>query len=58
MALLTDGNIINSSAVNEVINLVKSVMGLFGEYPLNILLIATLMFVGFRLFGSASRAVR
>lgn len=58
MPYLSSETMINSGLVNEVINLTKSVMGLFSEYPLNVFLIATLMFVGFRLFGSAANAAR
>lgn len=47
---------INTSLVGEFIALVKSVMGLFGEFPLNVLLIATLSFVAFGLFRRAKRA--
>ena len=42
--------VINSSIVTELVNLVKSVMGLFSEFPLNVLLIASLCFVAFGLF--------
>lgn len=48
--------VINSSIVTELVNLVKSVMGLFSEFPLNVLLIASLCFVAFGLFSRAKRA--
>ncbi len=55
---LTDGATqIDTSIVNELLDLVKSVMGLFSEFPLNVILIAGLCFVAFRLFGAARRAV-
>lgn len=48
--------VINTSIVTEVVELVKSVMVLFSEFPLNVLLIASLCFVAFGLFGRAKRA--
>lgn len=48
--------VINSGVVTELINLVKSVMGLFSEFPLNVLLIASLCFVAFGLFSKAKRS--
>lgn len=47
---------IDTSIVTEVINLTKSVMGLFAEFPLNVMLVASLAFVGFALFSRAKRA--
>ena len=49
---------IDSAMVTEVLNLVKNVMGLFGEFPLNVLLIGSLAFLGFAIFRSAKKAVR
>lgn len=40
---------IDTSLVSEMIDLVKSVMGLFKEYPLNLMLIASLAGVAFGL---------
>ena len=55
---LTEGATqIDTSIVNELIELVKSVMGLFSEFPLNVMLVAGLCFVAFRLFGAARHAV-
>ena len=48
--------VINTSIVTELVNLVKSVMGLFSEFPLNVLLIASLCFVAFGLFSRAKSA--
>lgn len=48
--------VIDSAIVTELINLVKTVMGLFSEFPLNVLLIAGLCFVAFGLFGRARSA--
>ena len=42
---------------SSTIELVKSVMGLFSEFPLNVMLVAGLCFVAFRLFGAARHAV-
>ena len=47
---------IDSALVTEVVNLVKTVMGLFGEYPLNVILISSLAGVAFMLFRKAKRA--
>lgn len=47
---------IDTGLVNELVNLVKSVMSLFSEFPLNVLLISSLCFVAFALFGRAKRA--
>jgi len=55
---LTEGAAkIDTSIVSELIELVKSVMGLFSEFPLNVLLIAGLCFVAFGLFGKARSVV-
>lgn len=55
---LTEGAAkIDTSIVAELIDLVKSVMGLFSEFPLNVLLIAGLCFVAFGLFGKARSVV-
>jgi len=47
---------IDTSLVTELVNLVKTVMGLFSEFPLNVLLIASLCFVAFGLFARAKSA--
>lgn len=47
---------IDTGLVGELVSLVKSVMGLFAEFPLNVLLIASLCFVAFGLFARAKRA--
>ena len=52
----TSGAVIDTSLVNELVALVKTVMGLFGEFPLNVLLIASLCFVAFGLFSRAKGA--
>lgn len=55
--LLASGtSAIDTGLVGEVVALVKSVMGLFAEFPLNVLLIASLCFVAFGLFARAKRA--
>ena len=48
--------VIDTGIVNELIALVRSVMGLFSDFPLNVLLIAGLCFVAFGLFGRAKSA--
>ncbi len=50
--------VIDVSLVTELINLVKSVCGLFAIFPLNVFLIASLVFVGFRIFRSAKGAAK
>lgn len=49
-------SVINTGIVTELVNLVKNVMGLFSEFPLNVLLIASLCFVAFGLFKRAKVA--
>ena len=53
--MIAESNI-DSGLVTELLNLVKTMMGLFTEFPLNILLIASLAGVGFGIFGIARRA--
>ena len=50
--------VIDVSLVNELINLVKSVCGLFTIFPLNVFLIASLTFVGFKIFRAAKGAAK
>ena len=50
--------VIDVSLVTELINLVKSVCGLFTIFPLNVFLIASLVYVGFRIFRSAKGAAK
>ena len=50
--------VIDVSLVNELISLVKSVCGLFTIFPLNVFLIASLTFVGFKIFRSAKGAAK
>lgn len=50
--------VIDVSLVNELISLVKSVCGLFTIFPLNVFLIASLVFVGFKIFRSAKGAAK
>ncbi len=47
---------LDTGLVTELMNLVKTVMGLFSEFPLNILLVASLAFVAFGLFSRAKSA--
>lgn len=49
-------SVINTGIVTELVNLVKNIMGLFSEFPLNVLLIASLCFVAFGLFKRAKAA--
>ena len=50
--------VIDVSLVTELINLVKSVCGLFTIFPLNVFLIASLVFVAFKIFRSAKVAAK
>lgn len=50
--------VIDTALVTELINLVKSVCGLFTIFPLNVFLIAGLVYVGFRIFKSAKSAAK
>ncbi len=49
---------LDTALVTELMNLVKTVMGLFSEFPLNFLLIASLATMAFAIFRSAKRAAR
>lgn len=50
--------VINTALVTELVDLVKSVCGLFTIFPLNVFLIASLVFVGFRIFRAAKGAAK
>lgn len=50
--------VIDTALVTELINLVKAVCGLFTIFPLNVFLIASLVYVGFRIFKSAKGAAK
>lgn len=56
MLLAAEASGLDGAVVGEVVNLVKNVMTLFGEFPLNVLLVASLCFVAFGLFSRAKRA--
>ncbi|GFH93879.1 hypothetical protein IMSAGC003_00407 [Lachnospiraceae bacterium] len=56
ISVLSATPLIDVSIVNELVALVRSVMGLFSDFPLNVLLIASLCFVAFGLFGRAKSA--
>lgn len=49
--------VIDTSLVTELVNLCKTVMGLFAEFPLNVLLISMLCGVAFGLFRSARHSI-
>lgn len=50
--------VIDTAIVTELIALVKSVMGLFSEFPMNILLTASLVKIGFSIFNKATSSAR
>jgi hypothetical protein len=56
MSALVADAVIDTSIVTELVSLTKTVMGLFSEFPLNVLLIASLCFVAFGLFSRAKSA--
>lgn len=58
MPIMVASTVIDTAIVNELVNLVKTVMGLFSEFPLNVLLISSLVFVAFGVFGRAKRAAK
>lgn len=49
---------IDSSLVTEVIGFVKSFMGLFNEFPLNVLLIGGLAGMAFGIFRKGKKAAK
>lgn len=55
--IATGESVIDTGLVTELVNLVKTVMGLFSEFPLNVLLIAGLCMVAFGLFSRARHSV-
>lgn len=55
--LLAASPVIDTSIVTELVDLTKTVMGLFAEFPLNVMLIATLCGVAFGLFRGARHSV-
>ena len=57
MGLLATGTTgLDSGIVTSVIDLVKSVMGLFSEYPMNLILTASLVTVAIGIFAAAKSA--
>lgn len=49
---------IDNAIVTELIDLCKTTMGLFTEFPLNVFLVASLVGIGFGIFRMAKRAAR
>lgn len=56
--LAAAGDTGSSLDASSVIELVKSCMGLFTEFPLNILLTAAVAVVGFKIFKKAKGAAK
>lgn len=54
--IFAGSTVIDAGIVTELVNLVKAVMALFSEFPLNVLLVASLCFVAFGLFNRAKSA--
>lgn len=54
----TTTTVIDSGLVTELIDLCKTCMGLFTEFPLNVFLIAGLVGIGFGIFKMAKRAAK
>ena len=57
-AVATDPVTIDSALVESLISLAKSCMGLFSEFPLNIILIGSLCGVAFGLIARAKRTAK
>lgn len=49
--------LIDTAIVGELIDLTKTCMGLFTEFPMNVLLIASLVGIGFGIFRNAKGSV-
>lgn len=49
---------LDTGAVDQLMNLVKSVMGLFTAFPLNIMLISGLVGIAFGIFRAAKRSAK
>lgn len=47
-----------SLAITDILSLVKSMMGLFSEFPLNLLLTGSVAVIGFEIFSQAKNAAR
>ena len=54
---LTSTSVIDTDLVAEVIATCKTVMGLFTEFPLNVILVTSIAAICFGLFKSARSAV-
>ena len=54
----TEGAVINSALITELLDLCKQVMGLFTEFPLNVFLISSLVDIGFAIFCKAKKSAR
>lgn len=57
MPIVADA-VIDTALVNELVSLVKTVIGLFAEFPLNVILIGSLFGVALGIFGMAKRAAK
>ena len=49
--------VIDSSIVAEIVNLCKTCIGLFSEFPLNIFMIGGLIGIGFGIFRKAKKSL-
>lgn len=49
---------IDADLVTEVINLCKDILGLFAEFPLNVIVIGSLASVAMRILRGAKRVAR
>ena len=54
----TEGAVIDSALITELLDLCRQVMGLFTEFPLNVFLITGLVGIGFGIFRKAKRSAR
>ena len=58
LTILTATPVIDSSLVEELIELCKDCMGLFTEFPLNVFLLTGLVGIGFGIFRMAKKSSR
>lgn len=56
MGTAVASTLIDGGVVTELVNLTKTVMGLFGEFPLNFMLVGGLCGIAFGIFRNAKHA--
>uniref|UniRef100_UPI004056F352 hypothetical protein n=1 Tax=Acetatifactor sp. TaxID=1872090 RepID=UPI004056F352 len=58
MTVAATATTVDMGIVGELIELCKTCMGLFSEFPMNVLLIGSLVGIGFGIFRNAKRSVK